>query len=132
VRDAAIALYEFGAAYALQRGIIIADTKFEFGLLDGELILIDEALTPDSSRSGRSRLRAGTRPAELRQAVSCATTSRRSLGQEGSGARTAARDRRQDGRQVLRGLAAAHRQVVGRRLEADRDAAKKGICRRMT
>jgi phosphoribosylaminoimidazole-succinocarboxamide synthase len=50
VRDAAIALYEFGAAYALQRGIIIADTKFEFGLLDGELILIDEALTPDSSR----------------------------------------------------------------------------------
>ena len=45
-----IALYEFGAAYALQRGIIIADTKFEFGLLDGELILIDEALTPDSSR----------------------------------------------------------------------------------
>jgi phosphoribosylaminoimidazole-succinocarboxamide synthase len=50
VRDAAIALYEFGAAFALERGIIIADTKFEFGLLDGELILIDEALTPDSSR----------------------------------------------------------------------------------
>ncbi len=50
VRDAAIALYEFGAAYALERGIIIADTKFEFGLLGGELILIDEALTPDSSR----------------------------------------------------------------------------------
>jgi phosphoribosylaminoimidazole-succinocarboxamide synthase len=50
VRDAAIALYEFGAAHALERGIIIADTKFEFGLLGGELILIDEALTPDSSR----------------------------------------------------------------------------------
>ena len=50
VRDAAIALYESGAAYALERGIIIADTKFEFGLLDGELILIDELLTPDSSR----------------------------------------------------------------------------------
>jgi phosphoribosylaminoimidazole-succinocarboxamide synthase len=50
VRDAAIALYEFGAAYARERGIIIADTKFEFGLLDGELVLIDEALTPDSSR----------------------------------------------------------------------------------
>jgi phosphoribosylaminoimidazole-succinocarboxamide synthase len=50
VRDAAIALYEFSAAYALARGIIIADTKFEFGLLDGKLILIDEALTPDSSR----------------------------------------------------------------------------------
>jgi phosphoribosylaminoimidazole-succinocarboxamide synthase len=50
VRDAALALYEFGAAYALERGIIIADTKFEFGLLDGRLILIDEAMTPDSSR----------------------------------------------------------------------------------
>ncbi len=50
VRDTAIALYEFGAAYALERGIIIADTKFEFGLHDGELVLIDEALTPDSSR----------------------------------------------------------------------------------
>jgi phosphoribosylaminoimidazole-succinocarboxamide synthase len=50
VRDTALELYRFGAAYALERGIIIADTKFEFGLLDGELILIDEALTPDSSR----------------------------------------------------------------------------------
>ena len=50
VRDAAIALYEFGAAHALERGIIIADTKFEFGLLNGELLLIDEAMTPDSSR----------------------------------------------------------------------------------
>ncbi len=50
VRDTAIELYTFGAAYALERGIIIADTKFEFGVLDGELILIDEAMTPDSSR----------------------------------------------------------------------------------
>ena len=50
VRDVAIELYEFGAAHALERGIIIADTKFEFGLLDGDLILIDEAMTPDSSR----------------------------------------------------------------------------------
>ena len=45
-----VALYNFARAYAAERGIIIADTKFEFGLLDGELILIDEALTPDSSR----------------------------------------------------------------------------------
>ncbi len=51
VRDASLALYSFAAAYARQRGIIIADTKFEFGQLDdGSLILIDEALTPDSSR----------------------------------------------------------------------------------
>ena len=50
VRDVSLELYRFGAAYALERGIIIADTKFEFGLLDGDLILIDEAMTPDSSR----------------------------------------------------------------------------------
>lgn len=51
VRDAAIRLYSEAAAYALARGIIIADTKFEFGLDGaGRLTLIDEVLTPDSSR----------------------------------------------------------------------------------
>jgi phosphoribosylaminoimidazole-succinocarboxamide synthase len=51
VRDTAIRLYREAAAYALERGIIIADTKFEFGIDgDGRLHLIDEALTPDSSR----------------------------------------------------------------------------------
>ena len=45
-----LALYGYAADYAAQRGILIADTKFEFGMLDGELTLIDEALTPDSSR----------------------------------------------------------------------------------
>ena len=51
VRDAAIALYSAAAEYALTRGIIIADTKFEFGVDEnGTLTLIDEALTPDSSR----------------------------------------------------------------------------------
>ena len=49
-RDAAIALYRRGAEHALARGIVIADTKFEFGLLDDQLVLIDECLTPDSSR----------------------------------------------------------------------------------
>lgn len=51
VRDLSIAIYERAAHYALERGIIIADTKFEFGLDDaGRLHLIDEVLTPDSSR----------------------------------------------------------------------------------
>jgi phosphoribosylaminoimidazole-succinocarboxamide synthase len=51
VRDTAIALYEFAAQYARERGIIIADTKFEFAHgPDGGLVLIDEVLTPDSSR----------------------------------------------------------------------------------
>jgi phosphoribosylaminoimidazole-succinocarboxamide synthase len=50
IRNISLRLYSFAAEYALKRGIIIADTKFEFGLVDGELILIDELLTPDSSR----------------------------------------------------------------------------------
>jgi phosphoribosylaminoimidazole-succinocarboxamide synthase len=50
IADTSIALYQAATTYALDRGIIIADTKMEYGLLDGELILIDELLTPDSSR----------------------------------------------------------------------------------
>ncbi len=51
IRENSMSIYEQGAGYALERGIIIADTKFEFGLdADGELVLIDEVLTPDSSR----------------------------------------------------------------------------------
>ena len=45
-----LALYRFAHDYAASKGLILADTKFEFGLLDGALVLIDEALTPDSSR----------------------------------------------------------------------------------
>jgi len=50
IRLRSLALYKYGADFARERGIIIADTKFEFGLLDGEPIVIDEILTPDSSR----------------------------------------------------------------------------------
>jgi phosphoribosylaminoimidazole-succinocarboxamide synthase len=50
VRAISLEIYRRAAAYAEARGIIIADTKFEFGLLDNELMWIDEALTPDSSR----------------------------------------------------------------------------------
>jgi phosphoribosylaminoimidazole-succinocarboxamide synthase len=49
-RTASLRIYNFARDYARQRGIIIADTKFEFGLDNGKLILIDEVLTPDSSR----------------------------------------------------------------------------------
>ncbi|PXF57774.1 MAG: phosphoribosylaminoimidazolesuccinocarboxamide synthase [Deltaproteobacteria bacterium] len=49
-RDISIRLYKTAADYARERGVIIADTKFELGISNGELILIDEALTPDSSR----------------------------------------------------------------------------------
>ncbi len=50
LRDLSIEIYEKARDYAYQRGIIIADTKFEFGVKDGEIILVDELLTPDSSR----------------------------------------------------------------------------------
>ncbi len=50
LRELTIAVYERGAEVALERGIIVADTKFEFGFAGGELILVDEVLTPDSSR----------------------------------------------------------------------------------
>jgi phosphoribosylaminoimidazole-succinocarboxamide synthase len=50
LRDTSLAIYKSAAEFASARGIIIADTKFEFGLIGSELIWIDEALTPDSSR----------------------------------------------------------------------------------
>jgi phosphoribosylaminoimidazole-succinocarboxamide synthase len=50
LRDASLELYGHAADYALERGIIIADTKFEFGVIDGEIFVVDEMLTPDSSR----------------------------------------------------------------------------------
>ena len=50
LRDLSLAVYSKAADHAASRGIIIADTKFEFGMLDGQIILADEVLTPDSSR----------------------------------------------------------------------------------
>jgi phosphoribosylaminoimidazole-succinocarboxamide synthase len=50
VEETSLKIYRKGAGYAAERGILLADTKFEFGLLDGRLLLIDEVLTPDSSR----------------------------------------------------------------------------------
>ena len=50
MRDSSLELYKFASEFSARRGLILADTKFEFGLINEELILIDEALTPDSSR----------------------------------------------------------------------------------
>jgi phosphoribosylaminoimidazole-succinocarboxamide synthase len=50
IRELSLAIYRKGASIAMEKGIIIADTKFEFGLMHDEIILIDEVLTPDSSR----------------------------------------------------------------------------------
>ena len=63
IRDASLALFNFADEAALKRGLILADTKFEFGLIDKRLILIDEVLTPDSSRYwDRNRWQPGTTP----------------------------------------------------------------------
>ena len=56
LRLRSLALYRYGSEFARERGIIIADTKFEFGMLDGEPIVIDEILTPDSSRFWDAKL----------------------------------------------------------------------------
>lgn len=50
LKEKSIAIYKKGAQYALSKGIVLADTKFEFGMLDGKLVIADEMLTPDSSR----------------------------------------------------------------------------------
>jgi len=56
IKEKSLAVYDYARQYARARGIIIADTKFEFGLDDGKLILIDELLTPDSSRIWDTKL----------------------------------------------------------------------------
>ncbi len=66
LEEASRDLYEAGAAHALDRGLILADTKFEFGWVDGELTVIDELLTPDSSRFWEARSwEPGTEPDSL-------------------------------------------------------------------
>lgn len=63
LRDASLELYKYAAEFSARRGVILADTKFEFGLVGDDLILIDEALTPDSSRYwDAATYRPGTSP----------------------------------------------------------------------
>ncbi|RQV98158.1 phosphoribosylaminoimidazolesuccinocarboxamide synthase [bacterium] len=50
LREISVLIYEYGREHARARGILIADTKFEFGVIDGEIVIVDEVLTPDSSR----------------------------------------------------------------------------------
>ncbi len=86
-RRVSLDIYSRACAHAEARGIILADTKFEFGVRDGRLVWIDEALTPDSSRFWpRERLRAGAIAAELRQAVRARLPRDASLGQAAAGA----------------------------------------------
>ncbi len=62
VREASLALYDFAANLAHEKGLILADTKFEFGVCDGNLILVDEMGTPDSSRFWDAKIYQAGRP----------------------------------------------------------------------
>ena len=63
LRDLSLRIYQLGAARALERGLVLADTKFEFGQLDDEILVIDEMMTPDSSRYWpREAYKVGTSP----------------------------------------------------------------------
>ncbi len=66
LRELTLALYRAGALHAESQGLLLADTKFEFGVIEGEIVLIDEALTPDSSRYWEaSGWKPGTEPASF-------------------------------------------------------------------
>ena len=106
-RDLSLKIYQAGRDYARQRGIIIADTKFEFGLNDGKLILIDEVLTPDSSRFWPAdQYQPGPRPAELRQAIRPRLSRNARLEQDPARPGAAARRRRQNQREISGSLRA--------------------------
>jgi phosphoribosylaminoimidazole-succinocarboxamide synthase len=81
LRDLTLKLYAFGTAHAESRGIILADTKFEFGRTDaGEILLIDEVMTPDSSRYWPKDTYEPGAHSRASTSSSCATTSNASSG----------------------------------------------------
>ncbi|MEA4862594.1 MAG: phosphoribosylaminoimidazolesuccinocarboxamide synthase [Victivallaceae bacterium] len=66
LRDLSLKIYKTAADYAIKRGIIVADTKFEFGMVNGQMVLADEVLTPDSSRFWPTdQYEVGTSPVSL-------------------------------------------------------------------
>ena len=114
LRDLSFAVFQHAHDVAAERGIIIADTKFEFGMRDGEIILIDEVLTPDSSRFwDASRYNPGGRN-PTSTSSSCGTgCSRRRTGTGRRRSHPARRYRRKDARALPGGLREADRTVAG-------------------
>ena len=95
VRALALAVYRQGAAHAERQGIILADTKFELGWVDGELVLADEVLTPDSSRFWPAdAVAAGHDAPVVRQAAGARRAGGVGLGQDPAAARPVGRYRR--------------------------------------
>ena len=114
LRDVSLAVYGAIAEHARERGVILADTKFEFGLdADGTLTLGDEVCTPDSSRFWPAdQYEVGKRPAELRQAVRARLGVRHRVGQDAACARDPGRRRRADARALRDRVRAAVRRAV--------------------
>ncbi len=92
LRDLSIKIYQTAADYAETRGIIIADTKFEFGRTPGGLVLADEVLTPDSSRFWpKDKYKPGGAAGFVRQAIRARLSGSDQVEQAAAGAGTAAR-----------------------------------------
>jgi phosphoribosylaminoimidazole-succinocarboxamide synthase len=109
-RELSLAIYKKGAQIAGEKGILIADTKFEFGLVDGKLILIDEVLTPDSSRFWpRRHVCPGRITEKFRQTVSARLPAFAGLGQNVTRSPSSPDGHRQYACQVCGGVDAAVR-----------------------
>ncbi len=120
IRSVSLALYRAAAEYAATRGIIIADTKFEFGLdKDGNLLLMDEVLTPDSSRFWPAdEYSAGQSPPSFDKQFVRDWLETAAVGQDAAAAGAARRRDREDRGQVPRGAAPDHRQGTRLALQA--------------
>ncbi len=114
LRDISLRIYKKAAAYARQRGIIVADTKFEFGRTAKGITLADEVLTPDSSRFWpRRQIRAWEGAGVIRQAIRSRLSGRDSLEQAAARAGSARGGGAPDQRKVSRGLLADHGTQAG-------------------
>ena len=105
VKMLSLEIYSRGRDHAAQRGIIVADTKFEFGTVDGDLLLIDECLTPDSSRFWPEDEYADrTEPTEFRQTIRTRLSGDARLGQDSAGAALAEGCYRKNFREISRSI----------------------------
>ena len=115
LKELTLEIYQRLAETAAAEGILVADTKLEFGFADGELILIDEVGTPDSSRFWPAdALRAGRRPALVRQAVRARLARRERVGPRAAAPDAPARRARGHGGALPGGVRADHRRAVRR------------------
>jgi phosphoribosylaminoimidazole-succinocarboxamide synthase len=112
LRRVSLAIYERARSHAEERGIILADTKFEFGLQDGGLVWIDEALTPDSSRFWPKDSYEPGRGSRASTSNTSGTTRGPVLGQAARGPPFRLRSGA-DAREIPRGVLAHHREDVG-------------------